>query len=190
MLPQTMKELERARESCRAMVKRRALMLAGVALVPVPGIDLLADIGALKDVIPRINRRFGLTPEMIGQLDERKRSTVHEMIRKVGADFVGKSVTRRLILAALARMGKRAVAKRTVKFFPLAGQTLAAAWSYSTMMMVGNAHVDACYRIVKEAMRREAEERGFDAFGAMVRSDLAHAGAPAGQEAREDQGGQ
>lgn len=156
MLPQTMEQLEKVRASCKALVRRRALMLGGVALVPIPGIDLLADIGALGSIIPTINRRFGLTPQQIEQLDASKQNTIHEMIRKISADFAGKSITRGLILAALKRYGKRAVAKRTVRFVPIAGQTLAAAWSYSTMMMIGNSHVEACYRIAKTAMAQKS----------------------------------
>jgi len=170
MLPHTIEQLERVRLSCRALVKRRAIMLGGIAVVPVPGLDLMADVAALGNVIPKINQRFGLTAHQIEQLDASKRNTVHEMARKIGADFVGKSVTRRLIVAALARLGKRAIAKRVVKFVPIAGQTLAAAWSYSTMMMIGNAHVEACYQIARAAI--QSRQPGAPEAG---KSGVAHA---------------
>lgn len=158
MAPRTLEELNRIRSSCKKLIRRRALMLGGIALVPIPGLGLLADVSALSDVIPNINRRFGLTPQQIEQLDARGRNTVDEMVRKLGADFVGKSITRRLILAGLQRMGRKILARRSLRFAPMAGQAIVAAWSYSTMMIIGNSHVDACYEIARAVLEGKKAE--------------------------------
>ena len=155
MQPRTLEELDQIRASCKKLVKHRATMLAGITLMPIPGLGLLADISALGNVIPKINRRFGLTSQQIEQLDSRKRNTVHEMVRKLGADFVGKSITRRLILNAVERMGKKVAVRRSLKLVPMAGQAVSAAWSYSTMMIVGNSHIDACYEIAKAMLEEQ-----------------------------------
>ena len=38
-------ELNRLRDECRRMVTQRSMMSAGAAVVPVPGADLVADVG-------------------------------------------------------------------------------------------------------------------------------------------------
>jgi uncharacterized protein (DUF697 family) len=43
------------------MVRRRALVAAGVAMVPLPGLDWLTDVGLLVELLPRINAAFGLS---------------------------------------------------------------------------------------------------------------------------------
>lgn len=56
----TIEELDRVRRECRRMVTTRALAAAGVAVVPIPAMDVLADVGLLADVLPRVSRAFGL----------------------------------------------------------------------------------------------------------------------------------
>ena len=59
----TMDELDRVRGECRRMVTKRSLMSAGVAVVPVPGVDVVADIGLLSQLLPTISSRFELDHE-------------------------------------------------------------------------------------------------------------------------------
>jgi hypothetical protein len=65
LLPDTVDELDRVRKACRAMVRRRAATSGGLTLVPLPGIDVAGDVALLMELIPAINRKFGLTPEQI-----------------------------------------------------------------------------------------------------------------------------
>lgn len=65
MLPGSIEELKKIQKTCRAMVKKRATASGGVALIPIPGADMAADIGMLLELIPAISRKFGLTPEQI-----------------------------------------------------------------------------------------------------------------------------
>jgi hypothetical protein len=46
---------------CRRLVTQRALLAAGVAMVPVPGLDWLTDVGVLVKLLPEINHAFGLS---------------------------------------------------------------------------------------------------------------------------------
>ena len=157
MLPKTLPELDRIRSSCQSLAARRATVAAGLAMVPVPGIDLLVDASVLGNVIPRINKRFGLTPRQIEELDAQKRSTIAEMIKVVGADFVGRSITRNLIMTVLKRAGKRAVSNRLLRYAPIVGRAASAALSYAAMMYVSNAHIDACYHIARAAMEEKRQ---------------------------------
>lgn len=154
MLPKTIEELEQIRTSCKAMVKKRAVASGGAVLVPVPGVDIAADIGMLVELIPAINRKFGLTPEQIDELDPKRKAIVLALIKKVGSDLVGKLVTKQLVAAALKKVGIRMAAKQILKYIPFAGQAAAAALSYAAMMYVGNSHVDECFEVVKGTLKK------------------------------------
>jgi uncharacterized protein (DUF697 family) len=147
-----MKELEKIRTSCKAMVRRRAATSGGMSLIPVPGVDIAGDVGLLLQLIPAINRKFGLTPEQIDELDTQHKVVIYAMLKKVGSDLVGRAVTRQLVVAALKRVGGRMAAKQVLKYAPFAGQAAAAALSVAAMMYLGNSHIDACYDVAREAI--------------------------------------
>ena len=74
MLPKDPKKLEQVRRECRGMVLRRATTSAGASVIPLPGLDIAADIGLLLQLLPAINRKFGLSPEQIEKLDPDRQS--------------------------------------------------------------------------------------------------------------------
>jgi uncharacterized protein (DUF697 family) len=152
MLPASIDELEKIRSSCKRMVRRRAAVSGGAVLVPVPGVDIAADVSMLLELIPAINRKFGLTPEQIEELDSKHKALVYGMLKKVGAELVGRAVTHRLILAALKKVGIRMATKQVLKYIPLAGQAAAAALSVAAMMYIGNSHIDQCFEIARGAI--------------------------------------
>ena len=80
MLPTSAKELEKIRASCKAMVRRRAATSGGMALVPIPGVDIAGDVGMLLQLIPAINQKFGLSPEQIEELDPRHKVLILSLI--------------------------------------------------------------------------------------------------------------
>ncbi|MFA6386056.1 MAG: hypothetical protein WCW29_04920, partial [Candidatus Paceibacterota bacterium] len=87
MLPESIAELEKIRASCKAMVRRRAATSGGMSLIPIPGVDIAGDVGMLLQLIPAINRKFGLTPEQIEDLDSRHKVAIYAMLKKVGSDL-------------------------------------------------------------------------------------------------------
>lgn len=72
----SIEELDAVRLRCRKMVKKRAMASGGMALLPVPGVDIAADVGLLLELLPAINRQFRLSPEQIDQLDSELKSFV------------------------------------------------------------------------------------------------------------------
>lgn len=154
LLPDTVDELDRVRKACRAMVRRRAATSGGLTLVPLPGIDVAGDVALLMELIPAINRKFGLTPEQIEELDTTRRVMVYAMLKKVGAGLVGREVSKRLVLAALNKVSLRLATKQVLKYLPVAGQAAAVALSVTAMIYLGNSHVDACYEVAKGAIRK------------------------------------
>ena len=112
VVPGTPQQIEDVARECRRLVTRRALMAAGVAAVPLPGIDWITDVGVLLKLIPDINRAFGLTPEQVERLSPDRRLVVYKAISAGGSMLVGRLVTRELILHALRLVGGRLTTKQ------------------------------------------------------------------------------
>jgi uncharacterized protein (DUF697 family) len=150
-LPRTVEELNALRSECRSMVTKCAGLSAGAAVIPIPGADIGADVALLLDMIPAINRKFGLTPDQIDHLDPQVKRIILVAITSVGSELIGRMVTKPLILQVLKRIGIRVTTKSVAKFIPFLGQVLAATISFAAMRMVGNAHIDDCYEVARKA---------------------------------------
>jgi len=150
-LPRTRGELDAATARARAMVTRRALVSAGAVLVPipVPGLDIAADVALLTQLIPALNREFGLTPEQIEGLNPATKVLVYKAIVAFGGAMVGRLVTRELVLQALVKAGMRVTTKTAARLVPVAGQAVSAGLSYGAMRFVGSAHIRDCARVVE-----------------------------------------
>ena len=101
VVPDSPEDVAAVVRQCRRLVTQRALLAAGVAAIPVPGIDWLTDIGVLLKVIPEINQKFGLTPEQIERLAPDRQVAVFKAISAGGSLLIGRLVTRELILTVL-----------------------------------------------------------------------------------------
>ena len=152
MFPRSIEELNALRDECKSMVTTRAGLSAGAAIVPIPGADIGADVTLLLEMIPTINRKFGLTPEQIDELDPQIKKIILVAITSIGSELIGKMVTKQLILQVLKRVGIRVATKSVAKFIPIVGQALAASISFGAMKMVGNSHVDDCYEVAKKVV--------------------------------------
>lgn len=149
-------ELDAVRLHCKAMVKKRALASGGMALLPVPGIDIAADVGLLLELLPAINREFGLTPEQIERLDPQFKSFLYGVIKTTGTRIAGQLVTKQAVLTLLKKVGVRLTAKQALKFIPFAGQAAAATLSASAMLLLGHAHIEECYAIANKGLEFKA----------------------------------
>jgi uncharacterized protein (DUF697 family) len=147
-IPATPDEIEAIRVRCRKMVTKRALASAGVALVPVPGADIVADVTLLVQLIERINQEFGLTPAQIERLNPQRRFAVYRAVVGFGGAMVGRVITRDLVVSALRVVGVRLTAKQATRWVPVAGQATAAAISFGAMRYIGNSHIDDCVHVV------------------------------------------
>jgi hypothetical protein len=139
------------------MVTKRALASAGAVLVPLPGLDLAADVALLTELIPAINREFGLTPDQIEQLSPRAKALLYKAIVAFGGAMVGRVITRDLILKALAAVGMRITTKTAARLVPIAGQAVSAGLSYTAMRFVGTSHIRDCRRVIEAVLA----DRGF-----------------------------
>ena len=150
LVPDTPEQIEAVARQCRRMVNRRALVGAGVALVPVPGVDWVTDIGILMKLIPAINRAFGLTPEQVERLAPDRRLVVYKAISAGGSLLVGRLVTRELVMQVLKLVGVRLSAQQAAKYVPLAGQAVSAMLTFSALKYVCEQHIRQCMAVARQ----------------------------------------
>jgi uncharacterized protein (DUF697 family) len=150
VVPATPVQIEAAARDCRKMVSRRALLAAGVAVVPIPGVDWATNVGVLLKVLPDINRRFGLSAEQVERLAPDRRLVVFKAITAGGSLLVGRIVTRELVMTVLRMVGVRLTAQQAVKYVPIAGQGLSAVLTYGALRYVCEQHIKQCIAICEQ----------------------------------------
>lgn len=151
-------DIEATARECRRLVTQRALIAAGVAMVPLPGVDWLTDVGLLVKLLPDINRRFGLTPEQIERLAPDRRVTVFKAISAGGSVVAGRLVTRELVMTLLRVVGVRLTTQQAAKYVPLAGQAVSAALTFSALKLVCEQHIRQCMAVARQLQPPAATE--------------------------------
>jgi uncharacterized protein (DUF697 family) len=147
--------LEQIREECRKLVKKRAFISAGAAVIPVPFLDVAIDASILSVLLPEISAKFGLAPEQMAVFDMETKEIQWDELRKRGVQFVGLVVTRGAVKKSIQGLGTKIVTKQVTKFIPLGGQIIAASLGFYVMRKVANAHVDDSYNLAKELQRKQ-----------------------------------
>ncbi|KQW03007.1 hypothetical protein [Rhizobacter sp. Root1221] len=135
---------------CRRRVNQRALLAAGVAIVPVPGLDWLADVSVLMKLIPEINRAFGLSPDQVARLSPDRRVVVYKALSAGGSLLVGRIVTRALVVHVMRLVGVRLTAQQVAKFVPIAGQAVSAALTFTALRYVCEQHIRQCIAVSEQ----------------------------------------
>lgn len=152
VLPGTAQQIEQTRERCRRLVRRRAIISAGVSAVPIPGVDVVSDLSLFKKLVDEVNAAFGLTEQQIDQLQPQHKLIAYKVAVGVGGVMVGRMVTRELLMFVFKRVGMRIAAKSVGKFVPIAGQIAAAAIGFAMFRKLGYEHVEACAKVANELM--------------------------------------
>ena len=158
LVPGSPGEIDSVVNHCRRMVSRRALMAAGVSVVPIPGVDWVTDVAVLMKLIPDINEAFGLSPEQIERLAPDRKVAVFKAVSAGGGMLVGRLVTRELVVKLLRIVGVRLTAQQAAKFVPIAGQAVAAALTYSSLRYVCEQHIQQCVAISRQLMLPAPQE--------------------------------
>jgi uncharacterized protein (DUF697 family) len=158
MIPLSMSELDRIKEECKTMVNKRATASAAAAVVPVPGLDVGADVTIMMELLPAINRKFGLSPEQIDQLDAASKGQILVIISSLGSKLVGKFITKEVVAVLLKKVGTRVAVKSVAKFVPFVGQAVSAGISFGAMKYLGNSHIDECYEVCRRVISQRQSE--------------------------------
>ena len=149
-------DLQAVAKRCRKKVTQRALFAAGVAMVPIPGLDWLTDVGVLVRLLPQINAEFGLTPEQIERLAPDRRVVVYKAISAGGGLLVGRVVTRDLVLRLIRLVGVRLTTQQAAKYVPLAGQAVSAALTFTALKFVCEQHIRQCMAVARQLQQLPA----------------------------------
>ncbi|QRN48621.1 hypothetical protein KYI11_00215 [Macrococcoides bohemicum] len=150
------KDLDKAKKAAMRIVKQRATTSGAIAAVPVPGVDVAADIGLIMEVVDKINKKFGLSNDQIDDLDAAEKQKILVIVTSVGNQFIGKNLTKELVMKVLKTMGfKKLRDKQIAKFVPVIGAVVSGGISYSAMYALGKRHVDECYMVCQEMIESE-----------------------------------
>jgi uncharacterized protein (DUF697 family) len=149
-VPSTPEQIDAAVRHCRKLVTKRALLAAGVAIVPLPGVDWVTDVGVLIKLLPQINEAFGLTPEQIERLSPDRRVVFYKVLSTGGGLVVGKVVTRDLVLRMLKLVGVRLTTQQVAKYVPIAGQAVSAALTFGALKYVCEQHIQQCAEVARQ----------------------------------------
>jgi len=144
--------LARTAAQCRRLVTKRALLAAGVAAVPVPGLDWVTDIGLLLRLLPQISASFGLSAEQVQQLAPERQVVVYKVMSAAGSLVLGKVLTQELIVLLLKTVGLRLGAQQAAKWLPVAGQVLSAALTFSALRYVCEQHIQQCEAVARQLL--------------------------------------
>ena len=151
-------DLEQIRDECLELTKKRAYYSAGAAVIPVPFMDVVIDVGILSQLIPEINARFGLAPDQISVYDPKTRQIHWQELRKRGVEFSGLVVARTAVKKSLNNVAAKVMIKQVTKFIPLGGQLVAASLGYFVMKKIADAHVQDCYRTAKSIQQKQVAQ--------------------------------
>ncbi|MDO5667020.1 MAG: hypothetical protein Q4G44_04260 [Alcaligenaceae bacterium] len=150
--------LLKIRDECYELVSSSSFFSGAVAAVPIPGIDIATDVSILMNLIPKINKKFGLSAEQIEALDPQLKEMTLIAITKIGTALIGKLITREAVIKTVTTAGAKAAtagtAKTGFKFVPFLGPVLAGGISYGAMRFVGRSHVNDCYKVALDVMQQ------------------------------------
>lgn len=148
-------EIEQVRAACRVLVRRRARAAAALSAIPVPGVDIAGDMALLLEVIPAINRRFGLDHKQIENLDNTTKVVVYRIMRQAGTHFVGRAITAELIGSALSSLSVQIAAETVLKFVPIAGTIASGLIAYQMFKRIAYAHIEECVKVTRSVIQKE-----------------------------------
>ncbi|MCU7558279.1 hypothetical protein [Macrococcus capreoli] len=154
---QSKEELLRAKKAAMKVVQQRSATSGAVAAVPIPGVDVATDIGLIMELVAKINRRFGLTPEEIEDLDADEKQKIVIIVTSIGSNFIGKVLTKELVVQVLKKMGVKVTTKQVAKYIPFAGAIIAGSISYGAMYQLGKSHVDECFEVCERILKEQGK---------------------------------
>ena len=159
-------QLLKIRDECYEMVNTSSFFSGAVAAVPIPGMDIATDVSILMKLLPKINKKFGLSAEQVEALDPQLKQMTLIAITKIGTSLIGKYITREAVVKSVTTAGAKIAATSTAKtgfkFVPFLGPVLSGGISYAAMRIVGRAHVNDCYQVALEVLQQKQKLANLD----------------------------
>lgn len=147
--------MENIRKECLRMSNRRALLSAAASVIPVPFTDIATDVVLLRNIMPRITERFGLSKEQVDGYDPQLAIFIYDAAKKLGTNVIGKYLTKELIVQILKKMGiRRLTTNQVARYVPIIGQAVSAGLSYTAMRLIIRSHINECHRVARTVMQQ------------------------------------
>lgn len=147
--------MENIRKECLRMSNRRALLSAAASVIPIPFTDIATDVVLLRNIMPRITERFGLSKEQVDGYDPHLAIFIYDATKKLGANVIGKYLTKELIIQILRKMGiRRLTTNQVARYVPIIGQAVSAGLSYTAMRLIIRSHINECHRVARTVMHQ------------------------------------
>lgn len=150
-LAQNETELIERREQAEKLIHNKSLMSSAAAVVPIPGVDVGADMKLMADIIEQINRVYGLSHKQVNGMADDMKQKVMFTAAKQGSDFIGKRISKTVVAILFKAMARRELAKQS-KWVPVVGQAISGSISYYMMKKMGQAHLEKCDKVSRELM--------------------------------------
>lgn len=95
----------------------------------------------MLELLPAINRKSGLSPNQIDELDHNVKQHLLVIITSVGTEIgkqlIGKVIGKEVVAVLLKKVATRVATKQVTKFIPIIGQAVAASVSFGAMEYLG-----------------------------------------------------
>ncbi|MES2918694.1 MAG: hypothetical protein V4729_08750 [Pseudomonadota bacterium] len=149
MLQMTSRDIDKARDDSLRLLRRRAPLAALAAMVPVAGLDVLADARLLDRLLPEITERFGLSPAQLRDMPTAQRERATWQLHQHRPGFCGQ-VSRQLLLRRnLGGQMRRLLATQVAKFIPLGGSAVAGWLGYDVVARIARDYIDQCQAVAR-----------------------------------------
>jgi uncharacterized protein (DUF697 family) len=156
MLPGTIEELDIIRKDCLRMSRKRALLSAAVSVFPIPFTDIATDVVLLKQIIPKISEKFGLSKEQLDEYNPQIAIFIYDVSKRLGTHMIGKYVTKELIIKIIKKLGIRLTTRQLAKYIPILGQAVSAGLSFEGMRYIISSHINECYMVAKTVIESKS----------------------------------
>ena len=139
-------QLNQIKSNCKPSIEDYAAGSAVTGLVPIPGLDVAADVGLMIKMFSSLQSRYSL--------DNVNSSDFSHYVALSGfANEVFAYVTKEGIVKFLTKYGAKLIGKKfAVKYVPIFGQIFAAYTGYKFTKAMGEQYSNNCYNLCREIL--------------------------------------
>lgn len=155
MLQMSPRSIDEARADSLRLLRRRAPLAALAAMVPVAGLDVVAEARVLNRLLPVITERFGLTPERVSEMPTAQRERATWQLRTRRPGFCGHVAAAQLTRHGLGGQARRLLATQVAKFIPFGGTAVAGWLGYGVVARIAREYIDQCEEVARAVWKEE-----------------------------------
>ena len=146
----SIEELENIKKDCQSTIKRYAMASAATSVLPLPGIDIAADLTVIYKMFSVIKENYGL--DMVNPSTLEHYGALAPLVRSV-FNFVTKDGIMKLV----AHYAPKYIGKKyAAKYVPIIGQGVAAVAGYKLATFLGKKYSDDCYKLCVKILKNQS----------------------------------